>query len=95
MQLVGRGGAGPRRCPSCALTRTCPNDSDTKALAVFAEAERAKRRLIAELYELKLPIGRDEDPQYGLAFDLLSSEFEQVFTGYENGVTATGSRGGR
>ncbi|MET0757165.1 MAG: putative zinc-binding metallopeptidase [Mycobacterium sp.] len=77
----------PRQCPSCALTRTRPNDSDTKALAVFAEAERAKRRLIAELYELKLPIvGRDEDPQYGLAFDLLSSEFEQVFTGHENGV---------
>ncbi len=50
-------------------------------------AEKAKRRLIAELYELKLPIvGRDEDPHYGLAFDLLSSEFEKVFTGHENGV---------
>ena len=46
----------PRLCPSCALTRTRPNDADTKALAAFAEAERAKRRLIAELYELKLPI---------------------------------------
>ena len=50
-------------------------------------AERAKRRLIAELFELKLPIvGRDEDPDYGLAFDLLSSEQEKVFTGHENGV---------
>jgi hypothetical protein len=39
------------------------------------------------LYELKLPIvGRDEDPQYGLAFDLLSSEFERVHTGHHNGV---------
>ena len=56
-------------------------------MAVFAVAEKAKRRLIAELYEMKLPIiGRDEDPQYGLAFDLLSSEFEKVFTGHENGV---------
>jgi hypothetical protein len=76
-----------RLCTSCALTRTRPNDSDTKALAAFAEAEKAKRRLVAELYELKLPIvGRDEDPQYGLAFDLLSSEYEKVTTGHHNGV---------
>ena len=76
-----------RLCASCALTRTRPNDADTKAMAAFAEAERAKRRLIAELVELKLPIvGRDEDPDYGLAFDLLSSEQDKVFTGHENGV---------
>ena len=74
-------------CTSCALTRTRPNDADTKALAAFAEAEKAKRRLIAELHELKLPIvGRDEDPDYGLAFDLLSSEHEKVITGHDNGV---------
>jgi hypothetical protein len=80
---------GPVRqlCASCRLTRTRPNDSDTKALAAFAAAEKAKRRLIAELHELKLPIvGRDEDTQYGLAFDLLSSEQEKVFTGHHNGV---------
>ena len=70
-------------CTSCALTRTRPNDADTKALAAFAESEKAKRRLIAELFELKLPIiGRDEDPDFGLAFDLLSSEHEKVFTGH-------------
>jgi hypothetical protein len=74
-----------RLCVSCALTRTRPND--TVAMASFASAERAKRRLIAELHELKLPIvGRDEDPQFGLAFDLLSSQFEKVFTGHEDGV---------
>ena len=74
-------------CTSCALTRTRPNDTDTKALAAFAVAERAKRRMIAELVEMKLPIvGRDEDPDYGLAFDLLSSENEKVFTGHANGV---------
>lgn len=74
-------------CASCRLTRTRPNDTDTKALAAFAAAEKAKRRLIFELHELKLPIvGRDEDPQYGLAFDLLSSEFETVMTGHHNGV---------
>ncbi|BCI52997.1 hypothetical protein NIIDNTM18_22750 [Mycolicibacterium litorale] len=74
-------------CEACSLTRTRPNDADTTALAAFAVAERAKRRLIAELHELKLPIvGRDEDPEYGLAFDLLSSENEKVFTGHANGV---------
>jgi hypothetical protein len=76
-----------RRCTSCALTRTRPNDADVAALGAFAEAEKAKRRLIVELRELQLPMtGRDEDPQYGLAFDLLSSEHEKVFTGHHNGV---------
>jgi hypothetical protein len=76
-----------RLCKSCALSRTRPNDSDTKALAAYADAEKAKRRLVAELLELKLPIvGRDEDPQYGLAFDLMSSEHEKVYTGHHNGV---------
>ncbi len=74
-------------CASCRLTRTRPNDSDAKALAAFAVAEKAKRRLIAELFELKLPVvDRWADPQYGLAFDLLSSEFDKVFTGHEDGV---------
>ena len=76
-----------RLCQSCVLTRTRPSDSDTDAMAAFAGAEKAKRRLIAELHELKLPIvGRDADPQYGLAFDLLSSALEQVFTGHEDGL---------
>ncbi|MGH3553699.1 MAG: zinc-binding metallopeptidase family protein [Mycobacterium sp.] len=74
-------------CVSCKLTRLRPNDSDTKALAAFARAEHAKRRLLLELCELKLPIvGRDHDPDYGLAFDLLSSEWETVLTGHHNGV---------
>jgi hypothetical protein len=80
-------GAPVALCASCVLTRTRPHDGDVTALAAFADAERAKRRLIAELRELKLPIvGRDEDPEFGLAFDLLSSESEKVFTGHQNGV---------
>jgi hypothetical protein len=76
-----------RLCQSCVLTRTRPNNTDTEAMAAFALAEQAKRRLIAELYELKLPIvGRDEDREYGLAFDLLSSATQKVFTGHDNGV---------
>jgi hypothetical protein len=74
-------------CTSCALTIERPNDADTAGLAEFAEAEAAKRRLIAELYELKLPIvGRDRDPEQGLAFRLLSSAHEDVMTGHEDGV---------
>jgi hypothetical protein len=74
-------------CTSCALTVERPNDADTAGLAEFARAEAAKRRLIAELYELKLPIvGHDEDPEHGLAFRLLSSAHEKVMTGHENGV---------
>ncbi|CAJ1504853.1 zinc-binding metallopeptidase family protein [[Mycobacterium] burgundiense] len=73
-------------CASCRLTRTRPSDGDP-ALKSFAAAEAAKRRLIVELAELKLPIvDRFTDPQYGLAFDLLSSTHGKVFTGHENGV---------
>ena len=74
-------------CASCVLTRTRPRDSDLAALAAFAGAERAKRRLVAELYELKLPVvGRDRDPHYGLAFDLLSSADHPVITGHDSGI---------
>ncbi len=74
-------------CASCALTLERPNDDDTDGLAAFARAEAAKRRLIAELHELRLPIiGRDRDPDYGLGFRLLSSSHEKVLTGHENGV---------
>ena len=74
-------------CTSCALTLERPNDNDADGMAAFARAEAAKRRLIAELYELKLPIvGRDRDPDYGLAFRLLSSAHEDVMTGHDDGV---------
>ena len=73
-------------CPSCVLTTERPNDADTVGLAEFAEAEAAKRRLIVELHELKLPIiGRDQDSDYGLAFRLLSSAHKNVITGHDNG----------
>jgi hypothetical protein len=74
-------------CASCRLTRTRPSDADTVGMTAFAVAENAKRRLVAELKELRLPIvGRTQDPQFGLAFDLLSSTYEDVVTGHEDGV---------
>ncbi|MFH5229429.1 zinc-binding metallopeptidase family protein [Antrihabitans spumae] len=74
-------------CRSCKLTRTRPADSDLDALPAFADAEAAKRRLVFELTEIGLPItDRDDDPDRGLAFDLLSSAHERVMTGHFNGV---------
>ncbi|GAB4582483.1 zinc-binding metallopeptidase family protein [Nocardia sp. IFM 10818] len=78
---------GPALCESCRLTRTRPADSDAEGMPAFAEAEAAKRRLVLELAELGLPlVGRDSDPEHGLAFDLLSSADRTVTTGHENGV---------
>ncbi len=72
---------------SCDLTRTRPNDTDAKGLTQFVVAERAKRHLIAELDALRLPIiTRSEDPEKGLAFDLLSSVNENVTIGHANGI---------
>jgi hypothetical protein len=80
-------GAAAELCTSCRLTRARPNGADTAALAAFAGAEKAKRRLVVEFIDLMLPIvSRDDDPRYGLAFDLLSSELERVVTGHHNGV---------
>ena len=45
-------------CVSCALTRTRPSDDNATALAAFAAAEQAKRRLIAELHELRDEMSR-------------------------------------
>lgn len=74
-------------CRSCKLTRTRPCDADVVALPEFANAEAAKRRLVMELTELGLPInGRDVDPNFGLCFDLLSSQHEAVITGHDDGV---------
>jgi hypothetical protein len=41
-------------CRSCALTRTCPADSEGAGLAYWSAAEAAKRRLIFELLELHI-----------------------------------------
>ncbi|HMO11148.1 MAG TPA: putative zinc-binding metallopeptidase [Actinotalea sp.] len=75
------------QCSCCDLTRTRPNDADAVGLAGFWLAEAAKRQLVAELDTLGLPVAaRAEDPQRGLAFDLLSSAAEPVVTGHADGV---------
>ena len=74
-------------CLSCRLTRTRPNDADLSAMQAFRLAEAAKRRLLAQVLGLGLPIaGRAADPEAGLAFDLLSSRNQDVMTGHDDGV---------
>ncbi|WP_216905689.1 zinc-binding metallopeptidase family protein [Nocardia noduli] len=74
-------------CRSCRLTRTRPADNDVEGLRAFADAETDKRRVVLELTELALPItGREDDPDTGLGFDLLSSSAERVTTGHEDGL---------
>lgn len=79
--------SGEQLCRSCALTRTRPSDDDAVGLPEFADAEMAKRRLIAELTELGLPItARTADGDRGLCFDLLSSAATPVTTGHDAGM---------
>jgi hypothetical protein len=73
-------------CASCVLTRTRPNDADTRGLGGFAAAEAAKRRLLFELADLGLPLEGWHEREGGLAFDLLSSEQAAVTTGHADGV---------
>ena len=68
-------------CSSCRLTRMRPADGDLQAMAAFAQAESAKRRLLFELLDLGLPVAGER-----LRFDLLSSAVEPVSTGHEDGV---------
>ncbi len=74
-------------CFSCGLTRTRPSDADVVGLKEFKVAEEAKRRLVIELDTLGFPIvSRADDPENGLAFDLLSSANEKVTIGHESGI---------
>ncbi|MDO9456342.1 putative zinc-binding metallopeptidase [Nocardioides sp.] len=75
------------QCSVCDLTRTRPADDDPIGLEQFPLAEQAKRHLVAELDTLGYTVvSKEEDPENGLAFDLLSSVDENVVIGHENGL---------
>ena len=75
------------QCFSCELTRTRPNDEDARGMAQFRQAEEAKRHLVVELDTLGFTItSKEQDPEQGLCFDLLSSVEENVVIGHEDGV---------
>jgi hypothetical protein len=73
-------------CVSCVLTRTRPNDNDELGLGGLAAAEAAKRRLLFELNDLRLPLEGWHEKSGGLAFEMLSSEHGPVTTGHADGV---------
>jgi hypothetical protein len=74
-------------CRSCRLTSVRPNDDEDAAIEAFADAEDAKRRLLAQLTDLGLSvIDRQQDPDAGLTFEFLSSRNRRVVTGHEGGV---------
>jgi hypothetical protein len=62
-------------CASCRLNQIIPNLSEPENLALWNSVEIAKRRLLYTLYTLGLPIiGRDAEPQSGLAFEFLADQ---------------------
>ncbi|WDG19272.1 zinc-binding metallopeptidase family protein [Microbacterium sp. Clip185] len=74
-------------CSACDLTRVRPNDADLEGLSQYPVAERAKRWLLFELDRLGFAVvGKAEDPEKGLCFDLLSSVQENVVIGHDAGV---------
>ena len=75
-------------CESCRLTELAPTLRHDGDLAAFAKAEAAKRRLVYQLLDLRLPIvSREQDEKLGLSFVLgFRSEAEPFMTGHINGV---------
>jgi hypothetical protein len=75
------------QCSACDLTRVRPNDADLEGLSQYPVAERAKRWLLVQLDRLGFEVvGKAEDPERGLCFDLLSSVAEDVVIGHADGV---------
>lgn len=82
-------GHTPALCLCCRLTRTLPSLNDPEHAAWWGRIELAKRRMVSSLLALRLPVvPRSEDPQRGLAFDILVSlpGAPPVVTGHVHGV---------
>ena len=77
-------------CRSCELTRTVPNLADWANREPWSRTEQAKCRLLYSLHRLGLPWhSRRDDPEHGLAFDILSdadADDGMVTTGHDEGV---------
>lgn len=83
-------GDGERLCISCRLNRTLPDLSIPQNAECWRRIEMAKRRLISSLLAFGLPVVSrvSEDPEHGLAFDLLrpTQGGPLVMTGHLNGI---------
>ena len=76
-------------CLSCRLNRSIPDLENEADRRYWRAIEFGKRRLISQLLALGLPIvPREQDPDRGLAFDLLRSPESgpRVMTGHASGL---------
>ncbi|MBA4019728.1 MAG: hypothetical protein C0483_21395 [Pirellula sp.] len=77
-------------CRSCRLNRTIPVLDDPDNGLWWRRIENAKRRLVAQLLSLGLPVASkvSEDPEHGLMFDFLRSPEKgpRVLTGHAGGL---------
>lgn len=77
-------------CASCRLNRTIPDLSHAENQILWAAIETAKRRVVSALIALGLPVFSKvtEEPQRGLAFDILRSPEggPRVLTGHDDGL---------
>jgi hypothetical protein len=77
-------------CRACRLNRTLPDLTRKQHRLWWRRIELAKRRLVASLIALGLPVASrvDEDPARGLAFDLLHEDetHARVLSGYRDGI---------
>ncbi len=77
-------------CRSCRLNRTIPDLDDADNRLWWRKIENAKRRLVAQLLSLGLPVvsKESEDPEHGVMFDFLRSPQKgpRVLTGHDDGL---------
>jgi hypothetical protein len=77
-------------CRSCRLNRTIPTLDDADNGLRWRLIENAKRRLVAQLLSMGLPVKSkvSEDPETGVMFDFLRSPEKgpRVLTGHANGL---------
>ena len=82
-------GESPVLCRCCRLNRMVPDQSVAQNAPLWHKVELAKRRLVSSLIAMGLPVASriGEDPQRGLAFDLLADvEPTPVSTGHQEGI---------
>ena len=77
-------------CRSCRLNHTIPNLDDPDHQLWWRKIENAKRRLVAQLLNLGLPVASkvSEDPERGVMFDFKRSPKQgpHVLTGHASGL---------
>lgn len=77
-------------CRSCRLNQTIPDLDRPDNCEWWRKIENAKRRLVAQLLSLGLPVVSKvgEDPEHGVMFDFLRSPEKgpKVLTGHANGL---------